>query len=352
MRFRALDAQNPGDAIMVRTAQLELEFRRAGGPRATIVETLLADLHKSGSEEWYTYARRACSAGLIRCADLVGPAEMLAQRQSPPADKYAEACIESLQIEAAWEALPLSQRRDYYLQAIRTRRVGQGSMVPPDRVSLVDAVKRSLSDGLYADIRAEVERDKEGLGFDAWAALQGPVAAALASGGDEPVRALLELVRRGAEEECAVVTLMVQTGTGRAPLDDEAVSAARYAVPALRKLAGTGTLEGLKEIAALYSKAVAIGEEQRRQGLEAQEHRKDASPLIQDETVDPLTLMATTLWPSIAELIGDLGDREFERAALGGRCLWDQVHEVEVELVKRGKLKPEAMVSVETAARE
>jgi hypothetical protein len=110
----------------------------------------------------------------------------------------------------------------------------------------------------------------------------------------------------------------------------------------LRRLDAAGTSEDLKRVLELYRPA------KEKQDRELQEKvaiaRSENRYVPKDEIPSPTTYLSFLGW-EIAEAIGDLGDRDFERKALGGRTLWDQVNEAERELVRQGKLHQSEMVS-------
>jgi hypothetical protein len=49
----------------------------------------------------------------------------------------------------------------------------------------------------------------------------------------------------------------------------------------------------------------------------------------------------------VLTLIGDLGDRDFERAQIGGLTLWDSVRAAEKELTEKGFLKQKGEVTTD-----
>jgi hypothetical protein len=237
--------------------------------------------------------------------------------------------------QADIQALSPSDRCALYREAIGNR---EGLSAHPFGYLSSEAAAIRALDEEPCPLLQHIEASWQNWGFSPGQVTRAKVLLAHARHAAASADALLRLVEDGAANEAAALQAAAR-GLPAPERDDLAQTAAAYAIAELRRLNPPDVLDRVKAILALYTPPVPTPTPVDRPGPPGADRW---SCLICSSSIG---------W-AVAELVGDLGDREAERKALGGRCLWDQVHEVEVELVKHGKLKPEAMVSVETTARE
>jgi hypothetical protein len=299
-----------------------------------VLETLLSSRTALQGLAWGGLVDRGCQSGALRWVDYV---EAARKRVGMVREEYRAKALHEAEYfakQADIQALSLSDRCALYREAIGTR--GGLSAQPFGYLSSEAAAIRAL-DEEPCPLLQHIEASWKNWDFAPGQVTRAKVLLAHARHAPTPADALLRLVEHGAANEAAMLQAAAR-GLPAPERNDLAQLAAEYAIAELRRLNPPGVVERLKPILALYTPPVP-------------------TPTPVDRPEPPgadrwsCLICSSSIGWAVAELVGDLGNREAERQAVGGRCLWDQVHEVEVELVKRGKLKPEAMVSVETAER-
>jgi hypothetical protein len=320
--------------------RLTLELRRAGGPRQDVVDVILNDASELAPEAWLWYVLRSCYAGGAHCRDHVSVARERSGEASQESRQAAETYLAGVEEMACLESLSVSQRVDYFRLSLQLggRSPGVGGCPPLDAQK---AAIKALELGLV-QLVPDIEESMASWPFPPSEMLEARLHVAKILASQDPLGGLLELVKSAAQTEVDWL-VTIADGSAQAVRTIQAPTAAWVALQELRQQNPSGAAGKLKEIFRLYDRSRAAYQVARERMM-----REGALPRDLPGNVAHLGEHGVM----VAELIGDLGDREFERAALGGRCLWDQVREVELELVKQGKLKRKAMVSVETAARE
>jgi hypothetical protein len=300
---------NPVDAVVLER-RLELEFRRAGGPRRDAVADLLKAGERVATLDWGRFVIRACQERLVDCSGYVEAAVERSRTASPELHRWAESRVKGIRQEAAIQALPSKTRQELYAKALRQGDARAGDV----RVVAGDAVWRATREGMAPLVTSSDAAAALRLA-ETQPVLRAEIELARALSTQDPGHALLELVARDTEHDATRVGDMKQGEP----------AAARMALAELRRLNPAGAADELKRILteATRNKAAHAAAENSLRGAGS------SGNLVLD----------------IAEVVGDLGDREFERRMLGGRTLWDQVNDVEEALAKSGKIPRSAMVA-------
>jgi hypothetical protein len=313
--------------------RFDLEMRRAGGPRQEVIEALLQEAFKRIDPAWGSWLLETCRNRVVDCGAYLVRAAEWSGKVPPHASEKAAYEHQLIRQEAALQAMTGHERKDLFRRILMKGADHEG----PIHVDDGDAVMRAYQEG-FLDLKPEIATaNARHKGHD-WGFLDTYRALALAKASNDPVNALLQIVRRGAELESSR-KLLPEDAAQRPALADErrAQVTAVIALTELRRINAPGIIAGLQEALKLYAPVKAyVADRDQQQAAGSQEKAR--------ERVSPRSYLGTLGW-SIAELIGDLGDRDFERTALGGRCLWDQVNEVEIVLVKRQLLKVGQMVT-------
>lgn len=300
----------------------ELETRQAGGPRREVLEGLLKKGKEIDDPMWGKRVIDACVAELIDCGDFVASAMALAEREKAHPES-ARGMAKRIREEAALQAMAPRQRRAFYLEAL-TKGFAEEDGV---RLDYRNAALRLLQERM-PDLTRRVEEESSKWPNSPSDYLSNQIAIARALSSPNPQVHLLVLVRQGVLQ----------------PTDSSRELLGKQALNELRRLNLEGAAEELKEVLELYEPAKEKHDKERKEVLEKarQENRhllhSERHRLAEDAYLG-------VLGKEIIKAIGDLGDREFERKALGGRTLWDQVHDTEQELVRQGKLQRSEMVS-------
>lgn len=306
--------------LLVLDRRFELEMRRAGGPRPEAMEELLKLGADINDQQWGKRVIDACVDRIVDCNEFVGVARVRAQREQ----RYQESAhgqARRIGEEAALQRMSVKQRRVLYLEALRKGWAESNGI----RLDGANAPFRILGERMY-DLIGEIEKAwSEGLlaGSDR---LGREIEIAKALSSADARERLIALVREGVLQ----------------PIDSPKELLAKMALNELRRLNVESTAEELRKMLELYEPAREKQERQARERIE--KVRAEGRYLLPGELPDKDAYLGV-LGRKIIEAIGDLGDREFERKALGGRTLWDQVNEVERELVRRGKISEKQMVS-------
>jgi hypothetical protein len=302
---------------------------------------LIKSLEASGNPSWSSAVLSGCKDGLINCADYVATAEERIQRMRADYPKLAEADVQAIRARAFLQGLSPAQCQSLFLRALNT----EGIVVegPMTIRGSEDAALWILRERMY-DLIPEVEKASRRWSSPPNQSLRAQMLVGQASLSADPSAALLVLVRSGVEHD---VELQIGSGdimVAWVPCTDLACSAGLFAISELRRLNPAGTLKELEAILELYQPVKDKNEREWRKRVEEAERKNH--PLDYSLKPSEVSYLAS-LGRSVAELVGDLGDRARERQALGGRCLWDEVNEAEREMVRKGLLKESEMVTGE-----
>lgn len=329
---------------LVLRLRLELEYRRAGGPRHDIVERIVMD-GRTGDSRWSYRATIACVDGRTACAPLVPVLRSILDRHLTEIDrKYIEHGVALVAHHAYLEGLPASVRKEAYRRLLAGEHVDDPELkwLDPDNTALI-ALREGVDD-LIPLIRHGLEdrlqANRSSIGTEM------RVREAVISGA--PGSALLALVREGVKFDVELGLRPSDMGKKGplSPIDETPLHLARRAMEALRAIDRPGAVKPLKELLELYRPVEERRErEEKSNSLMGQWLR--AAPGL--ELPPGQRRLVGRLSGELVETIGDLGDRNFERTTfknrLGLPILWDRVNKVETELVKQGKLSADQMVS-------
>ena len=281
-------------------ARLALEQRRAGGPRHEIVETLLTVGVENANWRWASFAADACREGTADCTVLMRLSRKWFEKRPSKERAGAEGAVEDLAREAYLRSLSDEERGELYEKALREKWVelpgtllglGNGEaalrVVREGRRALETEARRSTKDEWNGRLREvglafrliDMERGQGGRG------------------------ALARCVEEGLEREAEQVGARVP----EAQRGDQ-VDLAIRAVSVLRQRGDASALESLRRALVAATSDVA-------------------KPTDEWRLQRPLACR-------VAELIGDLGDRETELRLLGDDSLWNRVRNVEDALAK------------------
>ena len=171
--------------------------------------------------------------------------------------------------------------------------------------------------------------------------LQARLTLARALTSEKPTDALVALVGQGVERD---VALQLARGVHRwpAPCSEPACAIADGAINELRRLSPPGVEAKLRPFLARYEPALTRLERASDRSAGARGRQGSSSP--SRIAASPAAYLGT-VGPRLAELVGDLGDRNAERTALGGPTLWDRVHEAEQEMIAKNLLSPAEVVA-------
>ena len=327
------------------SARLGLEMRRAGGPRREVLESILV-ADRTEDSAWSGRVATLCHEGVIDCGRFLPMLETLPDRVLPAQRKSAVSSAECVKEETCLQVLPMKQRQALYRQAIVT-----GHPITDLGPWLFDSecALRALHEGMD-ELIPEIERGLGGRLHSNREAIEPALRMRKALISSDPTGALLKIIRHGAEVEVERTLRSVDEWEGyyhRAPGAEELF--AMDAVREMGRLNPPGAAERLEVLYALYKPAEAKLERERNELL-AQEKAGTLPRVYPRREIPRAKGLAGRLARSIVETIGDLGDREFERAVFKDRLddlptLWDRVDRVEKELVKQGRLKASEMVS-------
>ncbi len=313
--------------------RLELELRRAGGPRSDLVAGLLKTSLAVDDPAWGRLVITACREGVVSCRDYVDLAVSRATKEQGGNTDARRAELTLIRKEVELQALSARDRQAFYRNAINTG----GATIGVITVTDVEAAMRALEEGdnsLLPSIRSRLETWASGdrMAIRPYLDVAEAIASPSASDG------LIQLVRQGATYD--VTSLKGEkprSGEDAVAYDNERRTA-RLALVRLRRMNPPRVLEDLRNILALYD---SVKEQRRRTEEKLQAAGR---PYLSSEVAAPGDALGR-LGKDISEAVGDFGDRALERSALGGPTLWDRVSEAEKALEKRGQLTLGAMVS-------
>ena len=329
---------------LVLRLRLELEYRRAGGPRHDIVDRILMD-GRTGDSRWSYWATIACVDGRTACAPLLPVLRSILDRHLTEDDrKYTEHGVALVAHHAYLEGLPASVRQEAYRRLIAGEHVDDPELkwLDPDSTALM-ALREGVDDLIplirdELDDRLRANRSSIGTEMRVREAAISPA----------PGSALLALVREGVKFDVELGLRPSDTGkTGALPrIDETPLHLARRAMEALRAINRSGAVKPLKELLELYRPVEERRErEEKSNSLTGQWLRAVPRP----ELPPGQRPLVGRLSRELVETTGDLGDRDFERTTfknrLGLPILWDKVKQVETELVRQKKLSSDQMVT-------
>jgi hypothetical protein len=317
--FSCTDRELAGSHEVLR-CRYDLEMRRAGGPRSETLERILLETAVSGDLGWALRAIDDCRDRLADCHAFSADAAKLAERGGNEA-KWAKHVAAVMADETAVADMRPKDRNEFYLRALRERTAEEGGV----RIYGGDVMRRVLRQRILPLFAAVESACAEG-SLETRNICAHVIPTLKAVGSSNPATRLLELVRQAVGK----------------PTDQPSQLAAYASLDQLRRLNLEGTAERLKEVVKLYE---PLKEAYERKRLEMREEAGRKRPLLPRGWERGERDYLGVLGAQIIEVIGDLGDREFERAALGRRTLWDAVRDVELRLVNQGKLLPSEMVS-------
>jgi hypothetical protein len=330
------------------SAQLGLEMRRAGGPRPATVEVLLRDLGKvEVPSAWCTQVVETCFAGGVEWAVFLPSVDALAGKVGPQSRDYVVGKAGLMRREAYLQGLPLEQRQALYKEAILSGRsiTGLGPWLSPAECAL-----RALQDGMNGLI-PDIERELAGRLRSNRQSIERALRLRKALIAPDPEGPLLQLIRRGVERDVEHTLLAVDKRTADSRPFEAEIGLARQALEELRRLNPPGAAERLEAMYALYKPAQERVERERAELLAKQKEGK-FPPMFPPQEISRAKGVGGQLAVSIVQVIGDLGDRDFERQVFRERLdglpiLWDRVNQVEKELVSQGKMNASEMVTSE-----
>lgn len=312
----------------VLACQYELEMRHAGGPRKEVLEGLLQRAAELQDPDWGRRVVEACVAHYADCNEFTATAAAMAEREKTNPE-VARSLAKRIHDESALQAMTPERRRGFYLAALTQGFAKEDDIGLDYRNAAVRIVGERMLD-LLPRVRSESAK---------W--LNPP---------SELLKRKIELVQTMAAPnvEDRLVD-MVRDGISH-PGDGVTQLLAIEALQELRVLNRDGTDRRLKQLLDLYEPAAQEAETRRKQVILKRDQER-VSLLSQERAELERGSHLGLLRKKVIEAIGDLGDREFERTAIGGTTLWDSVHESETALAKRGQLSPKDMVTVAPSTR-
>jgi hypothetical protein len=329
--YRRLDVA--GNESTILDLRLDLELRRAGGPRPEVVDSILQSGRDTRARTWMSRVLMACLEHAVRCGDYLGGARAYADHVRPEYRGDAEKLRAALEREIFLEAMSRDERRALYLKTLRSPGAITGAG-PFERFDAGDMAIRALDEGM-TDLIPEIEESSRRHAIFMPEGLSARIQCATAKEARDPAKALATLIQLGAQEEAT--QLLATSGRDRVGARSASTTiAAVLALREFRKLDPRGGADAMREVLAAYE-PVRLAKQKARDAFIAQGGFPSDAPSS--------TAYLGELGWRIVELTGDLGDRDFERKTLGGRCLWDQVHEVELALLKKGQISERTMVT-------
>jgi hypothetical protein len=314
--------------------RLQVELRRAGGPRPQLVEQIFKESNWPNSGLWSYALYDACRRRLVDCN------HFLADPRAGQARGVRE--------QAVLQALGAGARKELYRKALERGVDAQD----PSHVDGGEAARYAIAEGMD-DLLPDVKRWVRSHSADDFSkTLRAWVAVDEASKSSDPAVAVVRIIERACRDE--VDDLRKNDAGHRRPkeLEDE-ISGALEAFDGLRRLNSPDVLPNLK---ALYRGYMHVAEnyERRAQELHAPPPRATLG--------DPCRLFRRTLEFELAQLIGDLGDRTFERriayqkwSMCGARSQvprtpdwpipWDRLYVIERARVQKGEMTQSDMVT-------
>jgi hypothetical protein len=301
-----------------------------------VIEGLLAVDYVTGNPEWAERVVTACRDGIINCATYA-PLVAERARAAAPQESARLARLQSmLRCEIDLEAKSRDERREVYRAALRRSDVGERQDCD---LNWVEICRRASVEGMPELIaEAEVARARRN---DRTGGSKLTIYKALTS--SEPDRDLLLILRRSASYEVSLAQKTQQELSAEYETTQAELGVGHLALTQLRRRNPPGLVDELRSILRLYDPVRDQYSSEMKQ-FKMPGERGSSPAAKRPFPLTPTSYLMGLGW-EIAEAIGDLGDRDLERRTLGGRTLWDQVHEAEKTLVERGKIRRSEMVS-------
>lgn len=320
--------------------QLSLELRRAGGSRAPVMTRLVRQLLDAGDPAVPRILVQGCRQGALDCGFCTSAAADVKSLAGSGAAAYREALVREARSSAALCRLGPEGRRELYRGLLE----GSQSQGTELRTSPQEAAVRALEGGMVELVPA-IESAAARWPIPPSADFKALLDVSRITAGPEPVLALLRVVEAGVQADVAA-QLQRQEYRWAAPCRADSCLRAGLAIDSLRRL---GATEAAGPLCQLILKYQPVRERIQQQWNEAVEKAQLESKGWPGDYEPSSDAYLGSLGSRVAALVGDLGDREAERAALGGPTLWDDVHLAETELMRRGLLDASSTV---TAAKE
>jgi hypothetical protein len=327
------------DEVRPSLLQFRVEMRRAGGPRPWMLEEIFRDPSWQGSEIWSYELYNTCRRRLVDCNMFLG--------------SVSDRAKDAVRRQARLQALGTSERRELYRDALKRRTHSQD----PSELQAADAAEYALTEGMD-DLLPDIKRWLNSRSSrDTIPYLTGPVAVHDALHSPDPTAGMLNILERAVRDE---VDDLVHNDPGHKRPEGVAdeIIGARVAFDGLRKLNPPDVLPTLK---ALYKSYARVDEsyERRAKELDAKQQAGERINLSLRARLRDHCRFGGALRLDLAQLIGDLGDRPFERRiayeewkTCGGGLHeaawpipWDRLEVIERNLVKKGTMTESEMVT-------
>lgn len=323
-----LVANLESNAGAISRAEILLELRRGGGPRSSTLEAPLRRLWEADRMGWLAILPWLCERGHVDCREHVDAALQLESQLAPEDRQYYQAALKFLRYEAWFRGLSSAERIDYLRKCVVTpERIDDDGSCSPQQ-----AATRGLRLGLV-ELDADIDAGLRSGLIRKTPTLAAAMIVAVASQTAERESNLFALVSDAARAELKSA-LEANKLTHEARPETERL-VVQGAVDGLRRLNARGQIGSLRQIVERYRSVT------RQSAL----HSGPAS-LAAPGGRSVRTGQVFGYGEQVAELVGDLGDRDFERETLGAPTLWDRVQEVESKLVLTRQLDPVATVTI------
>lgn len=317
------------NGVAIGQAEIRLELRRGGGPREAALDGALARVRGANSLTWMAVLPTLCERGFVDCRRHAAAAQELEPLVTPEDRQYYEAALKAIRHEAWIRGLARPEIVAYLRQCLAApdHLASDGSCSP--QVAATRAVRLGLLE-LSGDIEAGLKAGRIAKTPTLASAMN--VADALRS--PEPASALRALACDAARVE--LKSALVSGALLREARPETERLTVEAAVEALRRLEARGEIGRLKDVVERYRE---LSEKTESANVASGSGLKRRSALF-------------GYGRTLAELVGDLGDREYERDALGVPTLWDRVREVESVLVRSRQVAPEETVTIQGVENE
>jgi len=186
----ALDT-NPG---IIFRGRVELEMRRTGGPRPSVVMGILEDAPLPDGRTWTREALAACDQGLVRCSDVLKVFDRLQAKGGRTAPVFGPRDRGLIEEAAEREALSQEKRDDLHRRALARGGATEGTVSESQGGAAFRIYAERILE-LYPVADALLDSDQTAGLVRARAARR----VALASASSQPVSSLMALVREVAE---------------------------------------------------------------------------------------------------------------------------------------------------------
>ena len=315
------------DSEVLLSRRGELELRRAGGARRPVLEGLVGDAIRRQVAGWALVAARSCWANSLDCREILalrggrgaGPGEV----KEAPADRG----VELVRQEAFVQGMSRTERANLYEVVIRSGAAKRGEWY----FDAGDVGRRLVLGGDTSFLRQLEDRQRR----DPDPALDGILSVMRALAGGQAERDLVNLIRDSVLEE--VEEPPTPSETKHRSVREHTVTAI-LAMEVIRRHGLTSTLPELRRVTLSY------------RGVGTKRLQAANQESLEESSSHARSAVAAAVYRDagrrLVELVGDLGDRRFEREQLGF-TLWDQVNSAESALLKRNVLQPPQLVATE-----